>query len=840
MASSHTGRRALVGDEGGGVHSLDGDASGFPATLGQQEFWLAHRYDPSDAAHHEHICARLEGDLDIQALEAAIRTVIERQTALRTTFLEVDGIPFQRIAHDTVFILGKLDLGARSPDLKDMAAREAVVDFLRKPFDLEREIPVRGLLVILSPRSHILLLVLHHIQTDGASNVQLAAQLSRCYREILLNGHAVLQSYALSALRWGLEERDHLRTPEAARSAEAWRSLLEGYAPTIPWPVASSPEKQVDVGLRPRQLFIPFDDNLVSLVSSTYGVGSSDWYRFLLATYVILLHRVTGERRITVGVPVHDRRHPAEKEALGLRMKTVPLCVEVDGQLDVRSFMSTLDSALRTAFRHLRTPVGPILRELNGERSVRPFHSIFNHKEDPVEFLDLPRVVATPWDLPRQGVKADITLTLLRRFRPGLRGHLPLELNYDPSVFSDQEIARMADRWQIIQRQCASDPTIAVQDIGILLPDEVQRLHELSGIENRIDFPRSPLNRLFLDQVALCPTATAIVSEAGSTTYSELEFLSAAAAAYMLGKGHVPGQPVAVLGGRSEATVIALLAVLRTGSPFVSIDEELPSERVGTLLRASGATLCLMVGSMSHQEGWSGVRCISLPEVVDPSLARDPRIDPPIGPDAGAYVLFTSGSTGTPKGALNTHGGITNRIHSMGRLLGFGPADRTLFRSSPGFDVFIPEVFLPLSTGGAIVLPPTPSAPSLEELPTLIARHRISYLHLVPSALRAFLESPANPEADAALRVLWCGGEALTGELARRFREQWKARLIHGYGHTETAVGVTCYEVFGDWDDRISPPVGRPLPNVAVLVMDSGGRPVPPGVRGELWVGGVQ
>jgi amino acid adenylation domain-containing protein len=604
--------------------------------------------------------------------------------------------------------------------------------------------------------------------------------------------------------------------------------------------VSPPAEMPVDARLRPRQLSIPFDENLASQVSSTYGAGSADWYRFLLATYVILLHRITGERRITVGVPVHDRRNPGEKEALGLRMKTVPLCVDVDGCLDVQSFMSALDGALRASFRHLRTPVGPILRELAGERSVRPFHSIFNHKEDPVEFLDLPRLIATPLDLPRQGVKADITLTLFRRFRPGLGGQAPLVLNYDPSVFSDQEIVRLADRWLHIQRQCASDPTIAVQDIGILLPDEAKRLHELSGIGQRIDFPQSPLYRLFLDQAAHRPTAPAIVSDSGLTTYSELEFLSAAAAAYLLGMGHVPGLPVAVMGARSEATVIALLAVLRTGSPFVSIDAELPLERIGALLRESGVTLCLMAGPTRHPAEWPGVQYIRLPEMVDPTLARDPRIDPPIGPEAGAYILFTSGSTGTPKGVLNTHGGITNRIHSMARLIGFGPTDRTLFRSSPGFDVFIPEVFLPLAMGGAIVLPPTPAAPSPTELPALIARHRISYLHLVPSALQTFLESSANPEADAALRVLWCGGEALTGDLARRFQGQWKARLIHGYGHTETAVGVTCYEVAGNRDDRIPPPIGKPLPNVAVLVMDKAGRPVPPGVRGELWVGGVQ
>lgn len=840
LGSSADADPTLVGYAGAARLSDAADLPGFPVSLGQQEFWHAHRYDPSDAVHHEHICARLEGDLDTDALEEAIRTVVGRHATLHSSIHQVDGIPCQRLAPDTVFILGKLDLGAQPPDLKDMAAREAAVDFLRKPFDLERGIPIRGLLVMLSPRSHILLLVLHHIQTDGASNVQLAAQLSRCYREILLQGSAVKAPPSLTALRWGLEERDHLQSREAVRSAEAWRALLEGYAPSIPWPVASHKLKPVDDDRRPRQLSIPFDDNLASKVSKSFGSGSADRYRFLLATYLILLHRITGERRITVGVPVHDRRHPGEKEALGLRMKTVPLCVEVDGRLDVRAFMSVIDSTLRAAFRHLRTPVGPILRELAGERSVRPFHSIFNHKEDPVEFLDLPRVVATPLELPRQGIKADITLTLLRRFRPGLHGHSPLVLNYDPSVFSEEEVARLADRWLSIQRQCASDPTIALQDIGILLPDEAERLQELSGFGHRLDFPRSPLHRLFLEQAARCPKAPAIVSEAGSTTYAELEILSAAAATHLLGLGHVPGQPVAVLGGRSEATVIALLAVLRTGSPFVSMDAELPSERVGTLLRASGASLCFTTGSACHGQDWPGVRCISLPERVDPSLVRDPRIDPHIGPGTAAYVLFTSGSTGTPKGAVNTHGGITNRIHSMGRLLGFGPADRTLFRSSPGFDVFIPEVFLPLATGAAIVLPPTPSAPSPVELPALIARHRISYLHLVPSALRAFLEAPSNLEADAALRVLWCGGEALTGDLACRFRALWSARLIHGYGHTETAVGVTCYEVDGDCDRDIPTPIGRPLPNVAIRVMDGYGRPVPPGVRGEIWVGGVQ
>jgi len=816
----------------------------YPATLSQQAYWYAYQSNPNDASNHTHICAQIEGDLVYSVLHAAFQRLVNLQAALRTRFEESDGTLWQYLGAEDDFQLEVID-GSHMACAQTATNVHCILEeYLCRPFELERQHPIRALLLQLTAQKHILLIVIHHIQSDGMSNLQVARQLSQHYRECLHQGPLNPQPCIMDAMLWGEEELEYLQSAAAQHSIVAWKEMLSDFAPMVDWPFDHANSMASTGTVLPHVLSVRPDPSLMAMVATAFGPGVTVWNRFQLATYCMLLRYLTGCAHITIGVPIHGRRHDREKQVVGLRMKVMPLCIKVDDTTSVQEVMAIIDRTSKQAYRHHQFPLGKVF-EITGKGknsfSSRPYHSLLNQKEEAAHHIDLPDIRCTPYRIFRQGVKADIVISLSTRLLPETEMAAPLELQYDPSVFSDVEISRMVDRWLHIQQQSARHTTLPFRSFNCLLPGEWPQLELLSGSCVKIEYPIGTLHEFFLQQAIRTPSASALISKDGCLSYGQLDAYASTITDLLFEQGHVEGMAVAVIGGRTTHLVAALLGVLQSGSPFVPIDAALPAERIALLLRQVDVHLCLVDPTAGLNLTCQGVKMIPIP-AFPPStvpVSKDIRRTVPL--ESPAYILFTSGSTGTPKGAMVSHHAITNRLHSMIGVLGFGPTDRSLFRSSPSFDVSLPEIFLPLFTGGSVVMPTTADAPFPEELSPLIAKFGITYLHLVPSALRAFLDHPVSSAANNSLRVIWSGGEALTRELVRRCRSSWRARLIHGYGPTEAAVGVTYYDCTDDSEATMpNPPIGRPVPNVSVWVMDDAARPLAPGMRGEIWIGGVQ
>ena len=813
-----------------------------PSTYGQQQLWFLHHLDKNDDTYHKPMSIRLHGKLNGAALERALRSLVTAHETLRSTFFESHGELFVRVCEDKTVLLEKPDLGAYPPEEKDMAVRRWVSAFISRPFDLERDIPIRCLLVTLSPESHILLLVLHHIQSDGSSYVRLAVQLSDLYNNICRHGIDTPLKLSTKAATWGQEEKEFLKTKEASVLAEYWRDELRDFSSVIAWPAPGGGRNRLE-GNRPAGSFSFTPETSLWRLLRHESAGSPGYeFRFLLATYYILLYRLTGAEAITVAVPVHDRRGQEDDDAIGFRMKTLPVTVRMERNLTFSDVLRQVNVRFRAALRHMRLPIGHMLEEMLAGKAARPdrlFHSYFNYKEDFYDFFTFDGLRTEPYPVDPSRPKSDLAVVI---GKPGadhdgtVNGIL---LQYDRDIFSDKQIGELSDRWLAIMRQCAEDPHAPVMSLDILLPTDRKTTAPEPGDTTGNGYPDICLHELFRDQVLTTPDLPALVMPETFMSYAELDRRSDALAAWLQCRGVCGGQPVAVCMVRSADMVVALLAVLKSGGAMLPVDVHTPPERIRYMFKDAAVRICL-TDSDDMLPIMAGVRFVpmylALKEALRDGLGAERSL---FATDHLAYVIYTSGTTGAPKGVMIEHRNIVNRLEYTKRILRFSEKDRTLQKSSPGFDVSVPEIFLPLISGGAVVLPGPDRIISPERMAGLIIRHAVTYVHFVPSMLRAFLDIPYNPAVDATLKCIWCGGEAITYDLVEDCLSTYRARLIHGYGPTETAVGVSLWECrTGSGYDR--PPIGLPNAHTVIHVMDADGHPVPVGVTGELWIGGAQ
>ncbi|MFY7793383.1 MAG: amino acid adenylation domain-containing protein, partial [Chitinophagaceae bacterium] len=813
----------------------------FPATDGQRQLWYLYRLDPADDRYHKPISLILRGQLDTSSLETALNEIIDKHAPLHSVFMELDGELYQQEDDPKGFILEKRDLSGLPTDLGDMAAGEATRAFLKRPFDLERELPIRGMLIKLSAESHILLLVLHHIQTDGGSYRLLVRELSDRYSMKLNRKPAGDAPLTTSALHWGAAERFYLKTPDAQADIVYWKEHLRDAVPGLRWPHMARPagvENHPSLGVLQQAIPAKFREAIRAYADA----GSGALLRLFLSTYAILLHRLTGQEEVLIGLPVHDRRSARDRTLIGFRMKTLPVCLRISGRMSYRDIVRQLNATLRMAYRHSRLPSGALnaLIPTGDQRSPgRLFHSLFNQREDMLEDVDFSGLTTDVFPLHVSTPKADLSVILTSR--PGVEALMRegIGLHYDRNIFGADDVRMLFDRWMMILRQCLTDPSIHVDETDILLPEENESSRWLMESGVRKEYPRTSLHALVVDMARRHPDRPAVVTPDGELGYGMLDNLSASLAAYLREQGVGRETVVGIRVGRGPEFVIACLAVLRAGGAILTVAPDLPPARVSLMLRDASAPLCLTDEAMSEEMGL-GIRVLDLRRCIERSrYCTGADALPDVSGSRLAYIMYTSGSTGRPKGVMVEHRHILNRLLHTRELLGFGPDDRALHRSAISFDVWIPEVFLPLISGGAVVMPAGHTPPGPEEIADLIEQFDITYVHFVPGMLSQFLDLAYRPGVDRILRTIWCGGESLSDETMQRCLKHYRAALYHGYGPTETAVGVAYWKASSS-HGHPKPPIGRPFANTILRVVDARGRRVPPGVTGELWIGGAQ
>ncbi|MEV8435783.1 amino acid adenylation domain-containing protein [Actinosynnema sp. NPDC051121] len=791
-----------------------------PLSFAQRRLWFVNRLDERNPSYAVPVALRLRGELDVPALRAALADVVDRHEALRTVFPEVGGTPHQHVRHDVTAPFTLLD--------RDPADLDAVLHrIVSTPFDLTADLPLRTALVRLADDEHVLLLVLHHIAGDGWSMGPLLRDLATAYTARHADrapGWSPLPvQYADYALwqRELLGDEDDPDGPLAHRIA-FWADALAGVPDELELPAdRPRPATSAQTGGR---VPLVLDADLHGAVLALARRTRTTPFMVFQAALATLLTRVGAGVDIPIGTPVAGRTDEALDDLVGFFVNTLVLRTDTSGDPTFTELLARVRDADLAAYDHQDVPFERLVERLNPPRSLtrHPLCQVLLTLQNTGDAnLALPGLAVEPVGVTSGTTAFDLSIGL-RETRAGDGSPAGVEgaLLYREDLFDAGTARSLADRLVRVLTAATADPDVRLHDVDVLGAERDKVLVAWNDTARAV--PDTTLPALFTAQARRTPDAVALITEDERLTYAELDARIDRLAAALHARGAARERVVAVLLPRSADLVVALHAVHRAGAAYLPVDPGYPADRVAFMLADADPVLVLDADTLRDLEDGPAV---TLPEV----RGGDP-----------AYVIYTSGSTGRPKGVVVEHTAIVNRLLWMQDEYRLGPDDRVLQKTPSSFDVSVWEFFWPFQVGAALVVARPEGHRDPAYLADVIRREGVTTAHFVPSMLDAFVAhlEESGERCPGLVRVV-CSGEALPTALARRFAAVSGAGLHNLYGPTEAAVDVTAHAVHGD-ETTATVPIGRPVWNTGVHVLDDRLRPVPPGVPGELYLAGVQ
>ncbi len=805
----------------------------FPLSLPQQGIWFFEQLRPHNPAYVITAAARLRGPLDTGALREAVARIVRRHEALRTTFELRDGKPVQVVRADLAVELPVTDLGGAAP-VGDIELAERVAEVLAGPFDLAAGPLLRARLLRVGPDEHVLAVAMHHLVADGWSVGVLLGELSEHYAAVVTGRPAAVPELAVQYGDYASWQRSAAR--ESAADLDHWRRQLAGAPAVLPLPTdrPRPPVQRLRGGAVPFDLPAPLMRELAALGRRHRATP----YMALLATLEVLLHRCCGTDDILVGVPAANRGRAELEPLIGFFVTMLPVRVDLGGDPDFAAVLDRVRDACLGAYAHQAVPFERIVAELNLPRdlSVPPvFQVCLTYQSDPLATLSVAGVELTRLPVRGGGSRFDLELQCF-----DTDGALAGWFEYDRDLFDESTVARLAGLLRRVVELVVAEPGTPVSRLPLLAGAD--RAAELAAAVGPVREWAEPgwLPAAVAARARQVPDAPAVRFRGEEVGYAELAGRVARLAHRLRALGAGPGTVVGVAAHRSVELVTALVGVVAAGAAYLPLDPELPPARLAGMLADSAPVAVLTQRSLA-----AGLPATTAPVLAldDPAevarLAALPDTEPPVrldGADA-AYVIYTSGSTGAPKGVVNVHSAIRNRLRWMQAAYPIGPGDRVLQKTPFSFDVSVWEFFWPLLEGATLVVAEPGGHRDPAYLVRTIQAERITVAHFVPSMLAAFLREPGVEDCTS-LRHVVCSGEALPAELAARFTERCGARLHNLYGPTEAAVDVTAWTCPpGAVPDPV--PLGAPIANTSVHLLDRHLEPVPPGTPGEIHLAGA-
>ncbi|HEX2189199.1 MAG TPA: amino acid adenylation domain-containing protein [Longimicrobiaceae bacterium] len=788
-----------------------------PLSFAQERLWFLEQLAPGGAAYVMAGALRLSGRLDAAALAWSLGEVVRRHEALRTTFRTVDGVPAQVVGGAEGWRPAAADLSALPEGEREAEARRRVAAGSAAPFDLERGPLFRALLLRLAPGEHVLSVAMHHAVGDEWSVGVLVRELSALYAARVRGEDAGLPEPPVQYADFAAWQREWLRGEALERQLAFWRGRL-GDAPRALDLPTDRPRPPVR-GDRGALHAFRIPRETAERVDALAAERGATPFMVLLAAWQLLLSRWSGQETVVVGTPVASRQRAETEGLIGFFVNTLALRADVDAAGSFADLLARVREDALDAWAHQDLPFERLVDELQPERdrSRTPvFQAAFVLQNAPSAApLLLPGIEVRAQDgAERATAKFDLTLEVAPD-GDGLRA----SLEYATDLFDAATAERMARHLATLLDAVLAEPPLPLRSVTFLTGEERAQLAAWNDTAVALDGADATLHGLFEAQAARTPHAVALACEGRTLTYAELDARAALLAAELRGRGVGPEVRVGVRLERSPELVVALLGVLKAGGAYVPLDPDYPAERLEYMAADSGAALVL--------DG------TPLPPAPSPAggegLGR--------GPSTLAYVIYTSGSTGRPKGAMNEHRGVVNRLLWMQRRYGLTQDDVVLQKTPFSFDVSVWELFWPLITGARLVLARPGGHRDPAYLSELIEREGVTTLHFVPSMLQAFLDA-GEPARCGTVRRVVCSGEALGAELRERFFARLPGAELHNlYGPTEAAVDVTHHACERG---RAVVPIGRPVANTRIHVLEGGMGEAPVGVPGELYIGGVQ
>ncbi|MFF7454508.1 amino acid adenylation domain-containing protein [Kitasatospora sp. NPDC008115] len=799
-----------------------------PLSYAQERLWFMEQFAPGTAAYNIPVVRRLRGPLDVPALRRALDASLARHETLRSRYPATDdGRPLLVIDPP-----GPADLTLA--DAGDPAHAERLVDEAAAvPFDLEHGPLLRAHLLRLADDDHVLLLVVHHSVSDGWSSEVLLGEVLRGYAAYTAGRPDPLPELAVQYGDFAIWQRERLSGDRLAAEVAHWAGELAGVEPLELACAAPRPPRQTFDGAG---YGFEVDRALLDRLTELGKRHDATVYMVLLAAFQALLARFSGQRDFAVGSPIAGRPEPELEPLVGMFVNVLALPARLEGDPAFTELLRRTRDTCLEAYAHQELPFAQLVTELKVARDVsRPpvFQAVLavqNYAVQREAVGELP-IDVEPFGVRASGTRFDLEL-FLQEWPQGLLG----SFNYNTDLFAEADVARLAEHLGRLLTAIADQPDVPLSALDDLPEDErafeVERFNDTANPR-----PATTLTALVAEQIARTPDAVAVAFEDGaSLTYRQLDAAADRIAVRLAAEGVGPGSLVAISAERSPELVAGLLGVLRTGAGYTPLEPDYPAERLAFLLADSAAPVLLTQRRLPIPDGCTArVLLLDDPGEWPKVRARTPLPAGP-APDDTAYLIYTSGSTGRPKGVPNTHRAIANRLQWMQDTYRIGPEDRVLQKTPAGFDVSVWEFFWPLITGARIVLAKPGGQKDAGYLRDLMVRAGVTVAHFVPAMLTVFLAED-GVERCTTLRRVVCSGEALPPDTAREFTTRLPGcALANLYGPTEAAVDVSSWECEGPLR---TVPIGLPIDNTRLYVLDSSMRPVPPGAPGELHIGGT-
>lgn len=812
----------------------------FPLSLGQEDLWLLHEMAPESAVYSVPFCVRLKSAVDCQRLERSLRTLLERHPILRCTFVPDAQGPKQRVGPMPERCLERVDAGGWSEEELDRRVNE----FYRRPFDLARGPVFRTTLFTRPEGGDVLLLSAHHIVFDAWSLGVLLSDLA-----VLYDGGtaAALSPQPASYARFVNWQRSMVESAQGRDAWNYWRSRLENVLTPICLPADHSRPNALSSRGAAYHFEIPA--SLALPLRQLARAENATPFAVLASVFHALLHRYTGAPEIPIGTPISGRSQGEFKNTVGYFVNPVILCAPVNAGTTFRQHLAAMRGAVIAAQEHGDFPFIEIVKRLRPERdtSRTPLFQVMLNLIKATQVgvagdmlyaacsddLRLGSLQLEAFPLKQQEGQFDLDLTLL-----DTGGAMPASLSYSTDLFEAETVARIAENFVTLLSAAIANPDRRISDLPLLASDEQAKVL-VDWNATAKAYPETTIHRLVEEEVRRDPDATALVFEGHTMSYHDLNCRANQLAHYLRRLGVGPDVLVAVCIERSFEMVVALLGILKAGGAYVPVDPGYPADRQSYMIRDAGAPLILTQSKFAARLAAVDGHVVALDEDWH-QIAGQPveNVEDSAQPGDLAYVIYTSGSSGQPKGAMNTHRGVCNRLLWMQDQYKLTGSDRVLQKTPFSFDVSVWEFFWPLMTGARMVLARPEGHKDPAYLVRLIRDEGITTLHFVPSMLRVFLETEGLGECVSMRRVI-CSGEALPHELQERFFGLLDAELHNLYGPTEAAVDVT-YWACQRSSARKVVPIGRPVANTQIYILDCNMQPVPIGVPGEIYIGGVQ
>ncbi|MCY1045105.1 non-ribosomal peptide synthase/polyketide synthase, partial [Corallococcus sp. bb12-1] len=803
-----------------------------PLSSSQQRLWFLEQLEPDTATYNLPAVLQMEGALDVEALRRSLDALVQRHEALRTTFASEDDQGVQRIHPPAPVPLEWVELRALPPETRDAEARRRALEELSRPFDLTQGPLLRATLLRLDDARHVLALVMHHIVSDGWSMGVLVRELAALYLSFRAGQPPALPPLPVQYADYALWQHRFLTQGDGLPTQLAWwRETLAGAPATLELPTdfPRPPVRSFRGAVVP--LHLPRE--LADAIKERARQQEATPFMVLLAAWYTLLHRYSGQGDILVGSPMAGRRFSELEGLIGFFVNTLVLRARPGQAASFRALVDQVREMTLGAYAHQDVPFEKLVEELQPARDLGLpplFQVFFALQNAPQGVLEVPGMKLQPLDLDPGTSKFDLEVSLFPT-RDGFHG----TLTYNTDLYAPATAERLAGHLRVLLEGALASPDAPLATLPLM--PVAERLQVMEGFNaTDADYPADTcLHTLVERQAALRPDSVAVESGEHRLTYAQLDALANRLAHRLRSLGVGPDVAVALCLERSPELVVSLLAILKAGGAYVPLDASYPAQRLTHMLEDSGARVLVTTRELGGR----------LPElesarrvyVEEDGWKALPSTPPSTGVSARnlAYVVFTSGSTGRPKGVAVDHRSLQRLLHAP-RYAHLGPEESFLLIAPVSFDASVLELWGPLAFGGRLVLFPPQSPSDLELLGHVLEHHRVTTLHLTSGLFTQVVD--LKPEILRGVRQLLTGGDVVSAPHVRKVLETLRIPVTACYGPTEATLFTTCFRMTRPEHPGTTVPIGQPLSNTRVYLLDDHFQPLPVGVPGELYVGG--